>query len=199
MASVYGASKVNRSFRESSCCNIEIIRTLKAGLEAFNDSLRIEASPVHLVLIEPGELFSLTPMGSKQSRHYQTMKEESDHNPKEANKIENLQNFFGSLNPGLGLISEEHGVYRWDYMSGWLGILTSKLMFQTISRGSSLGKSWKTLLRHLPFTKVELSVLIIIGFFGEIVAHFRLREKLMVYSPYKIGDRLKKQLVGFDI
>ena len=119
-----------------------------------------------MVLIEPGELFSLTPMGSKQSRHYQTMKEERDHNPKEANKIENLQNFFGSLNPGLGLISEEHGVYRWDYMSGWLGILTSKLMFQTISRGSSLGKSWKTLLRHLPFTKVQLSVLIIIGFFG---------------------------------
>ena len=39
-------------------------------------------------------------------------------------------------------------------------------MFQTISLGSSLGKSWKTLLRHLPFTKVQLSVLIIIGFFG---------------------------------
>merc|ERR1711936_979920 len=81
LASVYGASK--------------------AGLEAFNDSLRIEAAPVHLVLIEPGELFSLTPMGSKQSSHYQTMKAERDHNSKEAKKIENLQDFFRSLNPGL--------------------------------------------------------------------------------------------------
>ena len=82
-------------------------------MEAFNDSLRIEASPVHLILIEPGELFSLTPMGSKQSSHYQTMNTGRDHiNPKEAKKIENLQDFFGSLNPGLGIISDEHGVYR---------------------------------------------------------------------------------------
>ena len=91
-----------------------MVKYFQAGLEAFNDSLRIEASPVHLVLIEPGELFSLTPMGSKQSSHYQTMKEEREHNPMEAKKIENLQDFFRSLNPGLGIISEEHGVYRWD-------------------------------------------------------------------------------------
>ena len=53
-------------------------------------------------------------MGSKQTRHYQTIKADRDHNPKEAQKIENLQDFFRSLNPGLGIISEEHGVYRWD-------------------------------------------------------------------------------------
>ena len=112
MASVYGASKVNRSFIRWSLSDTNY---LQAGLEAFNDSLRIEASPVHLILIEPGELFSLTPMGSKQSSHYQTMKTGRDHiNPKEAQKIENLQDFFRSLNPGLGMISDEHGVYRWE-------------------------------------------------------------------------------------
>ena len=111
MASVYGASKVNRSFRWS----LSDTNYRQAGLEAFNDSLRIEASPVHLILIEPGELFSLTPMGSKQTSHYQTMKTDRDHiNPKEAQKIENLQDFFRSLNPGLGMISDEHGVYRWE-------------------------------------------------------------------------------------
>ena len=65
MASIYGASKVNRSFRDDE----KNTKYLQAGLEAFNDSLRIEASPVHLILIEPGELFSLTPMGSKQTSH----------------------------------------------------------------------------------------------------------------------------------
>ena len=53
-------------------------------------------------------------MGSKQTVHYQTMKKDRDHDPKVAQKIENLQNFFESLNPGLGIISEEHGVYRWE-------------------------------------------------------------------------------------
>ena len=137
-----------------------MVKYFQAGLEAFNDSLRIEASPVHLVLIEPGELFSLTPMGSKQSSHYQTMKAERDHNSKEAKKIENLQDFFRSLNPGLGMISEEHGVYRW--VEEWQGILILvKWIFQTISLGSSLGKSSKTLLRHLLSTKVALCLVII--------------------------------------
>ena len=31
------------------------------------------------------------------------------------------------------------------------------------------------------------------------MAFFRLKEKLMVHTPFKIGDRLKKQLVGFEI
>ena len=130
----------------------KIKKNVQAGLEAFNDSLRIEATPVHLVLIEPGELFSLTPMGSKQTRHYQTMKEARDLNPKETKKIENLQDFFRSLNPGLGMISEEHGVYRWDQNRP--STLTVNRIFQTISLCSSLGKSSQTLLRNLLYREV---------------------------------------------
>ena len=62
---------------------MKFITIFKAGLEAFNDSLRIEASPVHLVLIEPGELFSLTPMSSKQTGHYQAMKAQRNSHDKE--------------------------------------------------------------------------------------------------------------------
>ena len=92
---------------------MKFITIFKAGLEAFNDSLRIEASPVHLVLIEPGELFSLTPMSSKQTGHYQTMKAQRNSQDKEDRKFENLEAYFKSLDPGLGLISASHGVYRW--------------------------------------------------------------------------------------
>ena len=166
---------------------------VQAGLEAFNDSLRIEASPVHLVLIEPGELFSLTPMGSKQTLHYKTIKEARDLNPKETKKIENLQDFFRSLNPGLGMIAEEHGVYRWEQKS----TLTSKLNF---SDNFSPLFTRKILKDFTPPPALQKGSPVRCNYYWSYrTLNFRLRETLMVYSPFKLGDRLKKQLVGFDI
>ena len=87
---------------------------IQAGLEAFNDSLRIEAAPVHLVLIEPGELFSITRMSSKQTRHYQEMKVDRNNKSTGYRNFENLEAYFKSLDPGLGFISENHGVFKYE-------------------------------------------------------------------------------------
>ena len=68
-------------------------------------------SPVHLILLEPGELFTVTPMGAKQTSHYQAIREASADQSKELT-FQNLETFFKTLNPGLGLISQNHRVYR---------------------------------------------------------------------------------------
>ena len=40
------------------------------------------------------------------------MKVDRNNQSKESGNFENLEAYFNSLNPGLGLISENHGVYR---------------------------------------------------------------------------------------
>ena len=65
-----------------------------------------------LFLVLSQQLFGITPMSSKQSRHYQAMKADKNNLSKETGNFENLEAYFKSLNPGLGLISENHGVYR---------------------------------------------------------------------------------------
>lgn len=52
----------------------------KAGLDTVSDSLRIETSSqgVHVILLDPGEILSLTPFASRQGSHYNAMEAELD-------------------------------------------------------------------------------------------------------------------------
>ena len=81
-------------------------------------------SPVHLILLEPGELFTVTPMGAKQTRHYQAIRE-ADSDQSNQLTFQHLEAFFKTLNPGLGLISQSHRVYRYDLRTSQTEIIGS--------------------------------------------------------------------------
>jgi len=97
MASVYGATK--------------------AGLDTISDSLRIEASGhgVNMVLLDPGEILSLTPFASRQGSHYKAMETELDGNQskQEMNTFLKFSDVFSNHlpRPALGIIQEQN-IYR---------------------------------------------------------------------------------------
>ena len=97
MASVYGATK--------------------AGLDTISDSLRIEASGhgVNMVLLDPGEILSLTPFASRQGSHYKAMETELDGNQskQEMNTFLKFSDVFSNHlpRPALGIIKEQN-IYR---------------------------------------------------------------------------------------
>lgn len=89
----------------------------KAGLETISDSLRIEAglSGVNIVLLDPGEILSLTPLASRQGFHYNSMEAGLDKSTskKELDTFRKFSDVFSNHlpRPPLGIIEEER-IYR---------------------------------------------------------------------------------------
>jgi len=89
----------------------------KAGLDTLSDSLRIETSKqgVHMVLLDPGEILSLTPFASRQGSHYRAMEAELDvdvMSKKELTTFHKFSDVFSNHlpRPALATISE-HRIY----------------------------------------------------------------------------------------
>lgn len=89
----------------------------KAGLDTISDSLRIEASAhgVNMVLLDPGEILSLTPFASRQGSHYMAMEAEMDKtlSKQEMATFHKFSDVFSNHlpRPQLGII-EEKRIYR---------------------------------------------------------------------------------------
>lgn len=89
----------------------------KAGLDTISDSLRIEAGAngVNMVLLDPGEILSLTPFASRQGSHYMAMEAELDKSlsNEEMDTFQKFSDVFSNHlpRPSLGII-EERRLYR---------------------------------------------------------------------------------------
>jgi len=89
----------------------------KAGLETISDSLRVEAghNGVNFVLLDPGEILSLTPFASRQGCHYMAMEAElaNSTSKKEFETFHKFSDVFSNHlpRPSLGIIDETR-IYR---------------------------------------------------------------------------------------
>jgi len=88
----------------------------KAGLDTVSDSLRIETSShgVHMILLDPGEILSLTPFASRQGSHYTAMEAELnvDLSNQELATFKKFSHVFSNHLPRPALATiNEHKIY----------------------------------------------------------------------------------------